>query len=149
AAYSLFFIKRKYGLGFKPAPFSRVRHHLRDGKDIFISNLAVNLYTNSNILILGLFASVELVGFYSIAEKITTTVRQMLSVYFQAIYPTLCNVVTKTKKEILAFTLRLHLPFCGGVLLLCSGIYYFSDALTLYFSGTASPEISYLIRLLS
>ncbi|WP_181305431.1 oligosaccharide flippase family protein [Rufibacter sp. XAAS-G3-1] len=149
AAYSLFFIKRKYGLAFQPATFHKVRHHLKEGKDIFISNLAVNLYSNSNILILGLFASVEIVGFYSVAEKVITTVRQMLSVYFQAIYPTLCTLVSKTKKEIIAFTLRLHLPFLFCILLLCSGIYYFSDELTTYFAGSSIPEIRSLIRLLS
>ncbi|GGK70810.1 transporter [Rufibacter glacialis] len=149
AAISLVFIKKKYGLGYRPVTLQRVKHHLREGKDIFISNFAVNLYSNSNILILGLFASVEVVGFYSVAEKIINAVRQLLGVYFQAIYPSMCNLVAKTKQEILDVTLRLHVPFSLAILFLCGAIYFFSEELTLYFSGTSAPEIIYLIKVLS
>ncbi len=149
AAICLFFIKRKYGLVYQPTSLKKVRQHLKEGKDIFVSNFAVNLYSNSNILILGLFAPVEIVGFYSIAEKIINAVRQVLGVYYQAIYPSMCNLVTKTKKEILQVTLRLHLPFSFGILGICAGIFYFSEELTLYFSGTHTPAIVHLIRLLS
>ncbi len=149
AGFSFVFIKIKYGLVFQLSSLAKVVHHLREGKDIFISNFAVNLYSNSNILILGLFATVEIVGFYSIAEKIINAVRQLLGVYFQAIYPSMCNMVTSTKQRILDFTLRLHLPFTLAIFLLCSGIYFFAEELTIYFSGTSTHQIVTLIRLLS
>ncbi|ALJ01527.1 hypothetical protein DC20_16780 [Rufibacter tibetensis] len=149
AIASFYFVKSKYGLVYKPVAITQVRHHLKEGKDIFVSNFAVNLYTNSNILILGLFAPVQIVGYYSVAEKVMNAVRQLLGVYFQAIYPSMCNLVSKTKKELIEVTLRVHLPFSLGIMFLCSGINFFSEELTQYFSGTYTQEINYLIRLLS
>lgn len=90
---------------------------LKNGWHIMTASLAVSSYVYINVLVLRLFTSDTVVGYYSVAEKIITAARQILSVYFQAIYPQVCRVVLAGKREILHFFRNYFLPFLGLVFL--------------------------------
>ena len=93
-----------------------ILHELKNGWHIMTSALAVSSYTYINVIALRLFYSDTVVGYYSVAEKIISATRQILSVYFQAIYPQVCRLVLAGRREIFAFFRNYYLPFLSMVL---------------------------------
>lgn len=61
---------------------------LKDGKDLFFSMVTINLYSNTTIIILGIFVTVAQVGYYSAAYRLIITAVSVLSIPLtQALYP--------------------------------------------------------------
>lgn len=96
--------------------WSQILHELKNGWHIMTSTLAVSSYIYVNVIVLRLFYSDTVVGYYSVAEKIISATRQILAVYFQAIYPQVCRLVLAGRREMFAFFRNYYLPFLGMVL---------------------------------
>lgn len=94
----------------------QILHEFKNGWHIMTSSLAVSSYVYINVIVLRLFYSDTVVGYYSVAEKIISATRQILAVYFQAIYPQVCRLVLTGRREMLAFFRSYYLPFLGMVL---------------------------------
>ncbi len=130
--------------------FSSIKHQLREGKEIFISNFSVNIYINSNILILALFASPRLVGVYSIVEKLIFLIRSLLSVYIQAIYSSACQIAEENNYQIFTEFIKRYtfvlLMTIGGALLLLN---FYSLEIVSLLSKQNTNELSHYVKILS
>lgn len=85
--YSQRIVKREFNVRFlRPSP-ADIREQLVDGWHLFISTIAISLYTTSNRFILGLLAGNVTVGYYAVAEDITRALLGLTSPISQAIYP--------------------------------------------------------------
>lgn len=129
--------------------FADVAFELKNGWHITVSNLSVSIYMYANVLILRLFTGNEVVGYYSIAEKIVTAARQVLIVYFQVIYPQICQLAVSSKQGLSAFLKRYYLPFVGAVLAGCFFLFFFSDWIVGIFIKDNVHVSSYYLRILS
>ncbi|MRI58853.1 MAG: flippase, partial [Epsilonproteobacteria bacterium] len=65
----------------------KIRYYIVYNFSFFLSRLAVNLYTVSNTFILGLFFHAQVVGQYSIAEKVVKIVQSLYGILTQTLYP--------------------------------------------------------------
>lgn len=81
----------------------RIFDNLRLGKRVCFANISVNTYMNLNTVVLGIFASPEIVGLYSLAEKAIIGFRQILSVIASVLYPMVCEKVLNFKNEVNRF----------------------------------------------
>ena len=70
---------------------------------IFTSNIAINLYTASNIVFLGMLTNNTVVGYFSGAKKFIDNVTQLFSPISQAIYPHVSKKVTESKEAAILF----------------------------------------------
>lgn len=102
---SLIFIRLKFKTKITTPSLESVKHIFVDGWYLFISTITVNLYTTTNILLLGGVGSYTIVGLYSLADKIYGVVVKILHIFNQVIYPHLsqyhCDInclIQKTKK---------------------------------------------------
>ncbi len=85
--YSQRIVKKEFNVRFlRPSP-ADIREQLVEGWHLFISTLAISLYTTSNRFILGLLAGNVTVGYYAVAEDITRALQGLVSPISQAIYP--------------------------------------------------------------
>lgn len=66
---------------------------LRLGWSLFVFRSAVSLYTVGNALILGLFASPTVVGYYAAAERISKALQGLLGPFGQVLYPRMSHLV--------------------------------------------------------
>jgi PST family polysaccharide transporter len=100
---SLLIVFTKYGIKFRIPAFSVLKGELKEGWQIFISTIAINLFTASNVFMLGIFSSNILVGYYSAGEKIVKAAQGLLEPLMQTIYPYICKLASESKETALSF----------------------------------------------
>lgn len=93
--------------------FSNVVAKIKDGWDIFISTLFINLYTNSNIFILGIMTNDTVVGYYSAANKLIEALKGAYSPISTAIFPHVSSLVKESREKAILF-LRKAVRIMGG-----------------------------------
>lgn len=147
--FALGIMNKKFNIRFiYPGDFGLLQE-LKKGWYVFLSNFAINTYINSNLFILGLFASNVVLGYYSIADKILYACRQILNVFFNATYPQACQKILVNHVELRLFFKKYFSPFLIIVFILSLALFTMADPITLFLAGTAVPEITFAIRLLS
>jgi PST family polysaccharide transporter len=67
--------------------YNSLHSQLQQGKHIFISSLSGNLYGQGTTFILGLTASNEVIGYYSVAERLAKSIACLSQPIAQSIYP--------------------------------------------------------------
>lgn len=78
-------------------------YQVKEGWHMFISNIAVNLYTTSTIFILGLFTNNTVVGYFAAGEKLIKAVNGLIQPVSQVIYPHIAKLVEISKESGLKF----------------------------------------------
>jgi len=122
---------------------------LKDGFQIFISQISVSLFTNSNTFILGIFANNKIVGMYAVAEKIVRALISMTGPVGSAIYPRTSIMFTTSQAQAIRFLKKIFVA--GSVIFgtLCFLLFFFSNSIVLAVTGERSNEISFLVRVMS
>ncbi len=87
----------KITLNFKLLTYEAYMFYIKDSFDFFLSRLSVSIYTNSNIVLLGLLTTSQTVGEYAIAEKLYMVLRRMYQPLTNVLYP----YITKTRNLLL------------------------------------------------
>lgn len=89
----------------------------KEGWQIFLSTLAINLYTTSDIVILGILTNNTIVGYYSGADKLISCVKRGVSAVNDAVYPYISRVMTNSKAEGLKFLKKQFFIYiiCGTI----------------------------------
>lgn len=100
---SMWIVYRNFNTNFRTPALADVVEQLKEGWYIFVSTIAISLYTTSNIVILGLFTNNTIVGYYSAAEKLITAVRGLLTPVSQTIYPHISKLASESKEKALRF----------------------------------------------
>jgi PST family polysaccharide transporter len=114
--------RRIFKLKFIPPKWQEIMLELKEGWHITTANLSSFTCQYSNVLILRVFTNDLVVGYYSIAERIFFTIRQVLGIFSQAIYPVVCQLVQKGREQLVQFFKTVYLPFllsvCSGAIIL-------------------------------
>jgi O-antigen/teichoic acid export membrane protein len=86
--FSFFFAIRKYNITLQQAKLQRVLQLLWNERIIFFSMIVVNLYTTTNIVLLGLMQQPAQVGYYTAAWRLITIIQALISLPLsQALFP--------------------------------------------------------------
>ena len=75
----------------------------KNGWKIFLSSLACNLYTTSDVVILGALTNSTVVGYYSGAEKLIGCVRKGIGAVSDAVYPFISQQFKESKDAAVSF----------------------------------------------
>lgn len=146
---SAIIVRIYFEIRFQWVTFVEVRREIISGFSLFASNLSVTLYNLCSVLILQLFASDRVVGYYSAAEKVSLVVRQVLGIISQAIYPHLCRLTENGFDEVFKFWKKIIPLLLAGVALLCVALFVFAQDISFFLIGSPSPETTHLIRWLA
>jgi PST family polysaccharide transporter len=126
-----------------------MRTTLREGWSVFVSSFGVTLFGNSNIFILGLFASLDTVGHFAVADKVVRATIGLTVPINTAVYPRVSVLFAKSIGGAINFLRRV---------LLLGGLAFFALSLALFLgasliaklvTGQTNPEITSLIRLMA
>ncbi len=116
-AYCKKYVKVSFSLS------KRIKVHLMPILTLFANNIALSIYVNSDITMLGWYAGDYYVGVYSLAVKIYTVIKNMLSAIYSVTIPRLSfyigeqniNKVKSTYSDICAQVILVLLPASSGL----------------------------------
>ncbi|HQA59232.1 MAG TPA: oligosaccharide flippase family protein, partial [Acetivibrio sp.] len=146
---SLWIVFRNFNVNFKLPSVADIKHQLREGWYIFISTMAISLYTTSNTFILGLFTNNTVVGYYSGAEKIIKAIQGLLSPVSQTIYPHISKLASESKEKAIKFIRKITLLVGGASFVLSLVIFIFADVIVNILLGNQYLESTAVLRILA
>lgn len=120
-----------------------------DGWGIFIATIALNLYTASNIVFLGLLTNNIIVGYFSGAQKIIQNINSLISPITQAIYPYISKITNNSKSNGLKFLRRMVWILGGGNFVVSILIFIFAEWIVDLLLGDGYEQSVLLLRILS
>lgn len=127
-----------------------IKYHLTEGWHVFISTIAINMYTTTNTFLLGLLTNNTLVGYYSIAEKITLAVNGLFTPISQALYPFISrNVNEKDDKTNIEFIKKLTKLAAILGLIFSAGLFIFANPIINILFGAEYQSSIIILRILS
>jgi O-antigen/teichoic acid export membrane protein len=118
---SIIIIYKVFNVRFKLPEIDDIIYYLKDGWYVFVSNISITLYRNSNVVILGLFASKEIVGIYSAGEKIVKVLQSIFIPINKVMYPYISREKVENPEKSLKY-IKYMILFLGGTTFLISGI---------------------------
>ena len=139
---------RFHKLKFKSPGLAEIREELKEGWHFTITNLSMNTCQYANIFILRFFTNDLIVGYFSIAERIFFTVKHVLVIFSQSVYPGVCQLIQNRKEDLTNFFRRVYIPFlfcvtAGGTLL-----FVFAPGVLFFFSGKNAIHSVFILRML-
>ena len=127
--------------------WSDIKHELKEGWTVMLSNISINTFLSINVFILRLFTNDLIAGYYSVAEKIFLATRQIPVLFSQVIYPPVCQLLQKGKESTRSFFRSVYLPFLSLMLLAGILLFSFSSFIISFFLGQHNGNAVLLLRL--
>ncbi|STY72093.1 Putative O-antigen transporter [Megamonas hypermegale] len=120
-----------------------------DAWEIFTSTVAINLYTASNLVFLGLLTNNIVVGYFSGAQKIIQNINSLISPITQAIYPYISKITNNSKSDALKFLKKMVWILGGGNFIVSILIFIFAEWIVDLLLGDGYEQSVLLLRILS
>jgi len=96
--WSLYLVKKEFGVRFELQSVDAIKYHLVEGWDIFVSSIFGSLYRNSNIFILGFLTNSTTVGYYAIVEKVVMILQTLQNIVGNTLFPYLSKKISTNNK---------------------------------------------------
>lgn len=116
---------------------------------IFISMIAVRLYTITNTFVLGLVAGNVAVGLFSSAERIIRIITELYRPIFQALYPHISAIAAESRTKAIAYLKKLLKPVAAISVVLFLVFLSLADFIIRLVLGDAFGEAVHLFRILT
>jgi len=146
---SLRIVSKDFGIKFILPSSEAIKYQLKEGWYIFISTVAISLYTNTRIFAVGLFTNNTITGYYAIAEKLMNVIQTFpLSSLLQAIYPRLSKIYLENKEKAKKLMGRFQNLTIVIYLLVLPLIFIVAPLIVEIISGTPYKEVIVSFRLL-
>jgi PST family polysaccharide transporter len=148
-ALSIIIACRFFKLTFIKPGRGAIVQELKEGWHFTVTNLSMNTCQYANIFILRFFTNDLIVGYFSIAERIFFTAKQVLAIFSQSVYPRICQLVLKGKNQLVSFLKQVYIPFllcvtAGSILLIL-----LSPQVLYFFSGKEAVHSVFILQMLS
>lgn len=138
---SIILVKKEFKVCFEVSGWGEVKSIYKNGYHAFISQLAPNLYNNSSVFLLGIFADNSLVGLYTAATKVIDAVVSLAYILSNTFLPYLSRNLQKHK---MFQKVMLSLGFIFTIF-----IFVMAKWITIFLFGTDNMEISTYIQWMS
>ncbi|MCS7228073.1 MAG: flippase, partial [Endomicrobia bacterium] len=140
---------KNLGVRFILPNIQQIIHHLKEGWHIFVSTVAISLYTISNTFILGLFTNNTIVGYYAAAEKLVRTVQNLLTPVSQSVYPHISKIAKESKEAGIRFIRKLTVLVSLFTFIVSVIIFIFADLIIKIILGNQYLESVIVLRILA
>lgn len=119
---------------------------LKDGWHMFVSTASITLYTNTNVLLVGLLAGNVEAGYFSVAEKLVRAITGLISPVSQAIFPHLSALVAESRALALKFLRKSLLMICLPSLMASLALLFFAHPIAQLVFGHNVASIVPIIK---
>lgn len=125
--WSLSLVRRKFGIPFRFQSFTTLFLYSKESYHIFISHIAISLYTVSTTFILGLFTSNSTVGYFEAANKIIKASKSLIGPISQTIYPYISKKIQRSSEDGIQFIRKVSMYVALFTGVVSFSILIFSD----------------------
>jgi len=146
---SLWVVNKEFGVKFVLPTLDAIKNQLKEGWHIFISTVAISLYTTSNTFILGLFTSNTIVGYYSAAEKIVRAIQGLLTPVSQTVYPYISKLASESKEKAISFIRKIVKVVGGGTFVVSFLLFTFAVPIVNIVLGKQYQQSIIVLRILA
>ena len=145
---SIIYIKTVFKVHTIAPSFRLAKHVLKSGGHLFVSSIAVNLYSSTNTVILGFLTNYTVVGLYSMAYTIFSAISKVVKVYVTAVYPHIARLSLNADKMITETKIFLKLYIAALVVLSVLLIFMAPYGIELLY-GKGHDDSVWILRLLA
>lgn len=138
-----------------PNPFGAMptKHELKaqlaGGWHLFISNVSITLYSNTNVLVLGLMTHPAAVGQFAAAEKIVRAATALLSPVSQAAFPHIADIIVESRAKALSAIRSMLTLQVSIALALTLILFALANQLVNVISGPQFSDTATLVRMMA
>ncbi len=100
---------------------------LKNGWKLFISNIAINFYTTTNVFILGLITNETSVGIYSAADKIRYAIQGLFAPVSQSVFPRVNYLISQPASQFIRFNEKLLKLFSSITFIISLFVFILSE----------------------
>lgn len=140
---------RNYREVFVLPKYKEIKQVFINAWEIFTSTIAINLYTASNLVFLGLLTNNTIVGYFSGAQKIVQNINSLISPIMQAVYPYVSKITHNSKSDGLKFLRKIVWILGGGNFIVSILIFIFAEWIVDLLLGDGYEQSVLLLRILS
>lgn len=149
AIYSWCIIVKKYPEVLCRPSSGAVLKQLKDGWTIFISTIATNLYTASNVVFLGILTNNTVVGYFSGAKKIIDNITALFSPVSQALYPHISKLANESQDKAILFLRKAFLLFGISTFVLSFLVFILAEPIVGLLLGSNYEQSIIYLRIMS
>lgn len=122
---------------------------LRDGREIFISTVAINIYTTTNIVILGLMTNPTAVGYFGAANKLIDSVKGLMGAISNAVYPHVSALVKDSPRGAIEFIKKFGRRYVGLFLVISASLSIGAPWIVELLFGSGYEQTTVILRLMA
>ncbi len=123
-------------------------NQFKEGFSIFLSTIAINVYTASTVVILGLLTNNMIVGYYTAAQKILDAIKGIMNTIMQAVFPYSSRLLIENLQKGKIFMKRLLFLYTGFFGICSILIFFCSSYIFVILGGRYMPESAYILEIL-
>ena len=142
-------ILRQYRYVFVRPTLDGIIQSLKDGREIFVSTVAINLYTTTNIVILGLMTNAEAVGFFGAANKLIDSVKGLMGAISNAVYPHVSAKVKESPRGAIEFIKKFGKMYVGLFFVISALMSLFAAPIVKLLFGEGYQQTIEILRLMA
>ena len=142
-------IIKNYRYVFVRPTLGGIKAVLRDGREIFISTVAINLYTTTNIVILGLMTTPTAVGFFGAANKLIDSFKGLMGAFSTAVYPHVSAKVKESPRGAIEFIKKFGRLYSGLFLVVSIILWAFAAPIVEILFGAGYEQTVLILRVMA
>ena len=144
----LYLVKKNNTLFLIPS-FYDVKQKMIEGWDVFVSTFFINLYTNTNMFILGCLTNDTVLGYYAAASKLIDAVKGLMQPISNAIFPYVSKLFVKSRSEAIFFLSKVVRLVSFVNLSVSILIFVFAEQIVYILMGDGYKESVILLKVIS
>ena len=122
---------------------------IKNGWNLFLSTVWINLYTTSNVFILGLFAPANVVGYFAAADKIRMAFQGILSPLSQSVFPYVNKLLSESYERFISFNKKLFKIALTAGTIISITLFLFSEPLVHIILGKGYEPSILVLRIIA
>ncbi len=146
---SLIVIKKEFGVSLVIPRLKYIKLQYIKGWYLFVSHLAINLFTSFNMLVLGLVSSDLIVGYYALAEKVVKIITSLFKPLHQALFPHVVQLVKSSKESAKSFVRKISWYMLAVSIVIWALFFFLSETVFILVFGKDALNSIPVFNLLS
>lgn len=143
---SIILIKKYYNIVYTFPGYFEIKDNFKRGWYVFVTNFFINLYRSLNVIILGFFATKEIVGYYSAGEKLIKLIQSIFTPITKSLYPYISRKMVDRPDKVRQ-SIKFLVKFAGGITLFISFVVFlFADQIVLLLYGNGFQRTIFVIQ---